>query len=462
MIALIVAYTKNRVIGNKGQIPWRIKGEQKRFKELTTGNAVVMGRRSYEEIGRPLPNRMTYVVSNTKNFDQEGVKTVGSIDEAIRLAGDKDVYISGGAGIYREAMEMVDRMYITEIDVEIEGDTYFPEFDKKDFTYYVDKCVDGEIPYKYVTYTRIRYPRKCACCNEGIIEEKYGICDVCGWEDDKVQNADVHFAGGANRLSLIDHCREHFKDSRIKYYHIEQFDRTDLVRTVYTTVADSAWKYGKEGSFQNCIRLANTMGIKPDNMVMLNQTHSDGIRVITHEDGGEMVVRPMTADGCDGMITSEAGIMLCTVEADCVPVYILDPKHPAIGMVHSGWKGTASHIVVRAIEKMMKTYGSKANDILVAFGPCICGNCYEVGSELRDEFAANYHADEIEAIFKPAQDDKYMLDLKKAIRISLKWTGIRGENIFDTGRCTKESADLCSWRRDNPVMKSMLTGIMLH
>ena len=154
--------------------------------------------------------------------------------------------------------------------------------------------------------------------------------------------------------------------------------------------------------------------------------------------------------------------MLCTVEADCVPVYILDPKHPAIGMVHSGWKGTASHIVVRAIEKMMKTYGSKANDILVAFGPCICGNCYEVGSELRDEFAANYHADEIEAIFKPAQDDKYMLDLKKAIRISLKWTGIRGENIFDTGRCTKESADLCSWRRDNPVMKSMLTGIMLH
>lgn len=71
MIALIVAFAKNQVIGNKGQIPWKIKGEQKRFKELTTGNVVIMGRRSYEEIGKPLPNRTTFVVSNTKNFEGE-------------------------------------------------------------------------------------------------------------------------------------------------------------------------------------------------------------------------------------------------------------------------------------------------------------------------------------------------------------------------------------------------------
>ena len=68
MVGLIVAYAKNRVIGNKGQIPWRIKGEQKRFKELTTGNVVIMGRRTYEEIGKPLPNRNTIVVSKTANY----------------------------------------------------------------------------------------------------------------------------------------------------------------------------------------------------------------------------------------------------------------------------------------------------------------------------------------------------------------------------------------------------------
>lgn len=154
MIGLIVAYAKNRVIGNKGCIPWRIKGEQRRFKELTTGNVVVMGRRSYEEIGRPLPNRMTYVVSRTKNFDEEGVKTVSSIQEAIDLAGDKNVYISGGAGIYREAMPYVEKMFITEVDLEPEGDTFFPEFDENDFVKEINEEVDGEIPYKYVTYTR--------------------------------------------------------------------------------------------------------------------------------------------------------------------------------------------------------------------------------------------------------------------------------------------------------------------
>lgn len=154
MIGLIVAYGKNRVIGNKGCIPWRIKGEQRRFKELTTGNVVVMGRRSYEEIGRPLPNRMTYVVSRTKNFDQEGVKTVSSIQEAIDLAGDKNVYISGGAGIYKEAMPYVEKMYITEVDLEPEGDTFFPEFNEDDYIREVDEEIDGDIPYKYVTYTR--------------------------------------------------------------------------------------------------------------------------------------------------------------------------------------------------------------------------------------------------------------------------------------------------------------------
>lgn len=154
MIGLIVAYAKNRVIGNEGQIPWRIKGEQKRFRELTTGNVVVMGRRSYEEIGRPLPNRMTYVVSNTKNFDQEGVKTVKSIQEAIDLAGDKNVYISGGARIYEEAMPFVEKMYITEVELEVEGDTFFPEFDENLYEKTIDERVEGEIPYTYVTYTR--------------------------------------------------------------------------------------------------------------------------------------------------------------------------------------------------------------------------------------------------------------------------------------------------------------------
>ena len=113
MIALIVALAKNHVIGNNGYIPWKIKGEQKRFKDLTMGNVVIMGRRSFEEIGRPLPNRTTIVVSSTKEYTGENCFTVRSLQEAIELAGNKDVFISGGARLYEEALPIVEKMYIT-------------------------------------------------------------------------------------------------------------------------------------------------------------------------------------------------------------------------------------------------------------------------------------------------------------------------------------------------------------
>ncbi|MDD3240232.1 MAG: dihydrofolate reductase [Lachnospira sp.] len=154
MIALIVAYTKNQVIGNKGCIPWEIKGEQKRFKELTTGNVVIMGRRSYEEIGRPLPNRTTIVVSTTKNFDDDNCLTATSLNEAIQMAGDNDIYISGGARLYEKALPLAEKMYVTEIDAEIKGDTYFPDFSKDAFSKEIINTFYGEPSYTYVTYNR--------------------------------------------------------------------------------------------------------------------------------------------------------------------------------------------------------------------------------------------------------------------------------------------------------------------
>lgn len=158
MIGLIVAYTKNRVIGNEGKIPWRIKGEQRRFRELTTGNVVIMGRRSYEEIGRPLPNRFTIVVSRTVNYEAENCVTVPTLTDAIEYAKnnrpEENIYLSGGAGIYKEGLPLADKLFVTEVDLEIEGDTFFPEFDTAKYTKTIDEFVDGEIPYTYVTYTR--------------------------------------------------------------------------------------------------------------------------------------------------------------------------------------------------------------------------------------------------------------------------------------------------------------------
>lgn len=154
MIALIAAFAKNQVIGYKGRIPWKISGEQRRFKELTTGNVVIMGRRSYEEIGKPLPNRTTIVVSNTAHFDGENCFTAKSLMDAIKLAGNRNIYISGGAKLYEEALPLVEKMYITEIDCDIEGDTYFPPFESGHFVKEINERFEGEIPYTYVTYTR--------------------------------------------------------------------------------------------------------------------------------------------------------------------------------------------------------------------------------------------------------------------------------------------------------------------
>ena len=154
MIAIIAAFANNRVIGSKGRIPWEIDGEQKRFRDLTMGNAVIMGRRSYEEIGRPLPNRTTIVLSKTKNFDGKNCMTAKSLPEAIKLAGNKDIYISGGEKVYEEALPLAEKMYLTEIDCDVEGDTYFPDFDKNEFVKEINETYPGKIPYTYLTYTR--------------------------------------------------------------------------------------------------------------------------------------------------------------------------------------------------------------------------------------------------------------------------------------------------------------------
>lgn len=154
MIAIIVAYANGNIIGNKGRIPWNIPEDKKHFRKLTTGNIVVMGRKSFEEIKRPLPERTVYVVSSTKKFEMDGVHTVSSVREALEMAGERDVFISGGESIYRECIDIADKIYATEIELEVEGDTKFPDFDKSRFTRNVDAVIDGEIPYKFVTYTR--------------------------------------------------------------------------------------------------------------------------------------------------------------------------------------------------------------------------------------------------------------------------------------------------------------------
>jgi len=133
-VALIVALSANRVIGNQGQLPWHIPEDLKHFKKTTMGHTLIMGRKTYESIGRPLPGRKTVVISRTWSESPEGTELSHSLEEALELCqkrGDEVVFIAGGGQIYSEALakELVSEMVLTQVDSEIEGDTYFPEVD---------------------------------------------------------------------------------------------------------------------------------------------------------------------------------------------------------------------------------------------------------------------------------------------------------------------------------------------
>ncbi|MFT5426845.1 MAG: dihydrofolate reductase [Gammaproteobacteria bacterium] len=130
-ISIIVAMDKNRVIGLEGDLPWRLSADLKHFKAITMGKPLIMGRKTHESIGRPLPGRKNIVVTHSQDFKAEGCVIVHSLDDAFQAAGDVDeVMIMGGSGVYDQSLARVDRLYLTEVHADVKGDVYFPKFDK--------------------------------------------------------------------------------------------------------------------------------------------------------------------------------------------------------------------------------------------------------------------------------------------------------------------------------------------
>lgn len=128
MISYVVAVSRNGVIGREGGLPWHISSDLKRFKEITMGKPVVMGRKTWDSLPRkPLPGRRNIVITRQPGFAPEGAEVAASAEEALRLAGDvPEVAVIGGGEIYRLFWPMVDRLYLTEVDLEVAGDTHFP------------------------------------------------------------------------------------------------------------------------------------------------------------------------------------------------------------------------------------------------------------------------------------------------------------------------------------------------
>lgn len=156
-VSLIVAVAHNRVIGVNNTLPWHLPEDLKRFRALTTGHHIIMGRKTYESLGRLLPGRTTVIVTRNKAYNVEGALIADSLEEAISLCkDDNEAFVIGGAELYKDALKLADKLYLTEIDLQVEGDAFFPEFQEsewKETSREAHTSAQG-LPFSYITYNR--------------------------------------------------------------------------------------------------------------------------------------------------------------------------------------------------------------------------------------------------------------------------------------------------------------------
>lgn len=196
-----------------------------------------------------------------------------------------------------------------------------------------------------------------------------------------------------------------------------------------------------EAVMENYRRLGNAFGKKPDDFVCTDQTHTTNIRKVGIAECGYGVTKEKPYTDVDGLITDEPGVILSTFYADCVPLYFVDPTNKAIGLSHSGWRGTVGRMGQKTLEAMGEAFGTKPEDVIAAIGPSICQDCYEISEEVAKHFYKEFegHGDEI-LINKG--NGKYQLDLWETNEIVLLEAGILPEHLAVTNICTCCNADV--------------------
>ena len=187
---------------------------------------------------------------------------------------------------------------------------------------------------------------------------------------------------------------------------------------------------------ENFRRIGKAIGVECGDMVLSQQTHTTNVRLVTEEDRGKGIVRKRDYTDVDGLITDVPGICLVTTYADCVPLYFADPVKKAIGLSHSGWRGTVGRICQKTIEKMQQYFGSDPSDILAAIGPSVCMDCYEVSEDVILRFQKVFDKQDWGDLFYEKPGGKYQLNLWKANEIIFREAGILPEHMAVTNLCT--------------------------
>lgn len=284
------------------------------------------------------------------------------------------------------------------------------------------------------------------------------------------------------------------KEAELEYLTFPALSQTGIVEHLFTTrlggvskgiysSMNISYERGDEASdvLRNYKRIGRVLGCSADRMVASKQTHTTNIRRVTGEDAGKGVTKERDYDDIDGLITNEKGLALVTAYADCVPLYFVDPVHEAIGLAHSGWRGTVNRMGACMVQAMQEQFGSDPKHLLAAIGPSICQDCYEVSEEVAKAFRqlevstteiseeirdSGYYAttksNACKILLPGKAEGKYQLDLWLANTIILRKAGIPLENISVTDICTCHNPEyLFSHRATNGKRGNLGAFLML-
>jgi len=275
------------------------------------------------------------------------------------------------------------------------------------------------------------------------------------------------------KTDAADHMKE-VTNNGVTYLTFPALDATGIVTHAFSTRmggVSEGWYSTMNFSFtrgdnrehvlENYSRMAAALGVKREKMVLTWQTHTTNIRVVSEDDLGKGVVKERDYRDIDGLLTNMPGVTLVTFFADCVPLYFVDPKHRAIGLAHSGWRGTVGNIAQVTVDALIREYNANPAYIKAVIGPGICRGCYEVSEDVAVQFQKKYLPQEAEHIVTPGKRvGKYQLDLQLANYYNLIHAGIHPEHIAVADVCTCCNSDLLFSHRATKGRRGILCGMM--
>ena len=217
----------------------------------------------------------------------------------------------------------------------------------------------------------------------------------------------------------------------------------------------------KENVLTNFSLICDSMGLDYRDLVFSWQVHKTNIRLVTSSDKGKGIIKDRDYKDIDGLITNVPGIPLVTFYADCVPLYFIDIKNQAIGLSHSGWRGTVKRIGAKTIDAMIEHFDTDPDDIVAVIGPSICSDCYEVSEDVVSEFYKIFTKGQISEIIEEKPNNKYQLDLWKANHQILLDAGVVESNIHTSGLCTACNDELLFSHRASKGQRGSLAAFLM-